>query len=175
MSSPAQKSAFSTPQETDSRDREEVGRVRLVEGLSTAPHSSKRSPLSSRFAVRLAPFWLKRRVAWMQTILYEFCSLYYRIREIHKKDLVLQFQTGHACQACLEHKIPQHCKRSRVCTNGIQQLRDRRYPWLSYVDMQLVVEGWDAAFESMPDNSDCGSWSEVKARSEGAEASAGKT
>jgi hypothetical protein len=94
-------------------------------------------------------------LAWVTTLRLEIYSLYFRIRDIREKGLVCRYEMGLACQSCQTRKTPQWCKHIRACNDHIKQLLNL-YPWLSYTDRNLLVEGWNLASRLMPDSLDCG-------------------
>lgn len=93
-------------------------------------------------------------LAWVHTIRLEIRSIYFRIQEIRAKHLVDRYGTGPACRSCQSRGTPQLCRGVHACIRHMQSLRTL-HPWLSYSDSNLVLEGWDLAFQLMPDSLDC--------------------
>jgi hypothetical protein len=133
-------------------DGVEVEQLRL--GRRTSRRRTLLSRLRSSQSIRRGLHRVSRWQAWVQTLLLEIRSLYFRIRDMHERDLVLRYETGPVCVSCQKSGIVHRCTAVRAYIRDMQQLSKRR-PWLSYSDSTLVREGWCLAYQSIRNIPDC--------------------
>lgn len=136
------------------QSQSESAEPRLIRGREPVPRKSILSRLRSKILTRLWYLKRSRSVAWVRTLWYECRSFYFHIQEVRKKDLVDRIRSCPSCEFCRTHGIPSRCKADRACIDHIERLR-RVHPWLSYSDMQLILEGWTLAFQLTPYSQKC--------------------
>jgi hypothetical protein len=142
------------------RSQVRAGEVTMVLGIEKSLRKRTVHRLLSIHLVQHANRRVARARAWARTLLLEIRSLRFRIRDIREKDLVCRYEMGPACQSCQQQGTPQRCKGTHAYIRHMQQLRNL-HAWLSYSDMNLLLDGWRLAFLA-PDSWDCGISSDLE-------------
>ena len=138
-----------------------AGEVTMVLGIAKPSHKRTVHQLLPIHLIRRANLRVLRARAWARTLLLEIRSLRFRIRDIREKDLVCRYEMGPVCESCQHQRTPQRCKGTHAYIRHMPQLRNL-HAWLSYSDMNLLLDGWRLAFQLTPDSRHCGISSDLE-------------